>query len=147
MSVCLVVPDNLNFESLTKVWQSTIYHSTISLVSTMVNGILLNFGKRYEGDLRVIFDQLPKLHSGLDVLSNQKILKGVQQVFSYILQYSTFGQRRLKINPHFFYLFSLVFCSNDDLKKQIIVRGLVWLLANNFTGQNVMKVVLITVTT
>ena len=43
----------------------------------MVNGTLLNFGKRYEDDLRVIFDQWPKLYLGLDVLSNQKILKGV----------------------------------------------------------------------
>ena len=49
----------------------------ISLISTMVNGTLLNFGKRYEDDLRVIFDQWPKLHLGLDVLSNQKLLKGV----------------------------------------------------------------------
>ena len=39
----------------------------------MVNGTLLNFGKRYEDDLRVIFDQWQKLHLGLDVLSNQKI--------------------------------------------------------------------------
>ena len=44
--------------------------------STMVNGTLLNFGKRYEDDLRVIFDQWSKLHLGLDALSNQKILKG-----------------------------------------------------------------------
>ena len=36
-----------------------------------------NFGKRYEDDLRIIFDQWPKLHLGLDALSNQKILKGV----------------------------------------------------------------------
>ena len=43
----------------------------------MVNGIVLNFGKGYKDDLRVIFDQWPKLHLGLDVLSNQKILKGV----------------------------------------------------------------------
>ena len=43
----------------------------------MVNGTLLNFGKRYENNLRVIFDQWPKLHLGLDGLSNQKILKGV----------------------------------------------------------------------
>ena len=47
------------------------------LISTMVNGTLLNFGKRYEDDLRVIFDQWQKLHLGLDVLSNQKILKGI----------------------------------------------------------------------
>ena len=49
----------------------------ISLISTMVNGTLLNFGKRYEDDLKVIFDQWPKLNLGLDTLSNQKILKGV----------------------------------------------------------------------
>ena len=49
----------------------------IPLISTMVNGTLLNFGKRYEDDLRVIFDQWPKLQSGLDALSNQKILNGV----------------------------------------------------------------------
>ena len=45
--------------------------------STMVNGTQLNFGKRYEDNLMVIFDQWPKLHLGLDVLSNQKILKGI----------------------------------------------------------------------
>ena len=44
----------------------------ISGFSTMVNGTLLNFGKRYEDDLRVIFDQWQKLHLGLDALSNQK---------------------------------------------------------------------------
>ena len=49
----------------------------VSGISTMVNGTLLNFGKRYEDDSRVIFDQWPKLHLGLDALSNQKILKGV----------------------------------------------------------------------
>ena len=43
----------------------------------MVNGTVLNFGKRYEDDLSVIFDQWPKLHLGLDALSNQKILKGI----------------------------------------------------------------------
>ena len=43
----------------------------------MVNGTLLNFVKRYEDDLRVSFDQWPKLHLGLDALSNLKILKGV----------------------------------------------------------------------
>ena len=48
----------------------------ISLISTMVNGTLLNFGKRYE-DNWVIFDQWSKLHLGLDALSNQKILKGI----------------------------------------------------------------------
>ena len=49
----------------------------ISGISTMVNGTLLNFGKRYEDDLRVIFDQWPKLHLGFDALSNQKILKSI----------------------------------------------------------------------
>ena len=49
----------------------------ISEISTMVNGTLLNFGKRYEDNLRVIFDQWPKLHLGLDALSNQKIFNGV----------------------------------------------------------------------
>ena len=49
----------------------------IPLISTLVKGTLLNFGKRYDDDLRVIFDQWPKLHLGLDALSNQKILNGV----------------------------------------------------------------------
>ena len=48
----------------------------ISGISTMVNGTLLNFGKRYKDDLRV-FDQWPKLHLGLDALSNRKILNGI----------------------------------------------------------------------
>ena len=43
----------------------------------MVNGTLLNFGKRYEDDLRVIDDQWQKLHLCLDALSNQKILEGI----------------------------------------------------------------------
>ena len=46
-------------------------------ISTTVNGTLLNFGKRYEDNLRVIFDQWPKLNLGFDALSNQKILNGV----------------------------------------------------------------------
>ena len=46
-------------------------------ISTIVNDSLLNFGKRYADDLRVIFDQWPKLHLGLDSLSNQKILNGI----------------------------------------------------------------------
>ena len=33
----------------------------LSGISTMVNGTLLNFGKRNEDDLRVIFDQWQKL--------------------------------------------------------------------------------------
>jgi hypothetical protein len=43
----------------------------------MINGTLLNFGTKYDDDLRVIFDQWPKLHLALDALSNQKILNGV----------------------------------------------------------------------
>ena len=43
----------------------------------MVNGTVLNVGKRYKDNLRVLFDQWPKLHLGLDALSNQRILKGV----------------------------------------------------------------------
>ena len=51
----------------------------------MVNDTLLNFGKRYNDILRVIFDQWLKLHLGLDALSNQKILKGIYfRVISYI---------------------------------------------------------------
>ena len=42
----------------------------------MVNGTLLNFGKRYEDGLRVIFDQWLKLHLDLDLLSNKKISSG-----------------------------------------------------------------------
>ena len=49
----------------------------ILLISTIVNGTLLNFGKRYEENLRVIFDQWPKLHLDLDAISNQKILNGI----------------------------------------------------------------------
>ena len=49
----------------------------VSGISTMVNGTLQNFGKRYEVDLRVIFDQWQNLHLNLDMLKNQKILKGI----------------------------------------------------------------------
>ena len=49
----------------------------IPLISTMVNGTLLNFDERYKDDLKVIFDQCPKLHLGLDALSIQKILNGI----------------------------------------------------------------------
>ena len=40
-------------------------------IGTMVNGTLLNFGKRYN-NFRDIFDQWLKLHLGLDALSNPK---------------------------------------------------------------------------
>ena len=49
----------------------------IPLISTIIIGTLLNIGKRYENDLRVILDQWPKLHLGFDALSNQKILNGI----------------------------------------------------------------------
>ena len=41
----------------------------VSGINTMVNGTLLNIGK-IQRQLRVIFDQWPKLHLGLDALSN-----------------------------------------------------------------------------
>ena len=59
----------------------------ISEISTMVHGTLRNFGKRYEDNLRVIFDQWPKLHLGLDALSNQKILNGIY----YLLRSINYG--------------------------------------------------------
>ena len=43
--------------------------SLVKGISTMVNVTVLNFGKIYEDDLRVILDQWPKLHLGLDALS------------------------------------------------------------------------------
>ena len=68
--------------SLAKVQQSAINHSTNEGISTMVNGTLLNFGKKYEDNLRVIFDQWPKLHLRLDALSNQKIFKGIYLIYN-----------------------------------------------------------------
>ena len=61
----------------------------------MVNSTGLNFGKRYEANLRVIFDQWPKLHLGLNALSNQKILKGTIYYVStlYILRTSFWEKR------------------------------------------------------
>ena len=44
-------------------------------ISCYGNGTLLNFGKRYDNNLRVIFDQWLQLHLGLDALSNQKNLE------------------------------------------------------------------------
>ena len=49
----------------------------IMLINTIVNGTLLNFGKIYEDNLRVIFDQWPKLQLSLDALINLKILNGI----------------------------------------------------------------------
>ena len=53
----------------------------------MVNGTLLNFGKRYEDNLGVIFDQWPKLHLGLDSLRNQKILNGIYCTYTTLLAF------------------------------------------------------------
>ena len=53
----------------------------------MVNDTLLNFGKRYNDNLRVIFDQWLKLHLGLDALSDQKILKGISFSDAYLKIY------------------------------------------------------------
>ena len=50
-------------------------------------GSLLNFGKRYIDNLRVIFDQWLKLHLGLDALSDQKILKGISFSDAYLKIY------------------------------------------------------------
>ena len=44
----------------------------ISRISTMVNGALQNFVKRCKDNLKVIFDQWPKLHLSLNTLSNKK---------------------------------------------------------------------------
>ena len=41
------------------------------VVSTMVNGTLLNFVKIYEDKLKVSFDQWLKLHLGLDALTQR----------------------------------------------------------------------------
>ena len=60
--------------------------ATVSTDGTMVNGTLLNFGKIYEDDFRVIFDQWQKFHLGLDALSNQKILKGIYCTWPTIFQ-------------------------------------------------------------
>ena len=56
--------------------QSTIV-LTRELCSTMGNGTLPNFGKRYEDNLKVIFDQWITFLLGLDEISNQKILNGI----------------------------------------------------------------------
>ena len=45
----------------------------ISKIITMVNGTLLNFGKRYKDNLRVIFHQWPKLCLELDVEADIQI--------------------------------------------------------------------------
>ena len=54
----------------------------MTLISIMVNGTVLNFGKRYKDDLRVIFDHWPKLHLGLDELSKEKKSSKVSNIES-----------------------------------------------------------------
>ena len=44
-----------------------------------------NFGKKYEDDLRVVFDQWPKLNLGLHVQLDQKIFNCI---YSVCLHYS-----------------------------------------------------------
>jgi hypothetical protein len=67
-------------------WFSTVPFTIvlISGISTLVNGTLLNFSKRYKDNLSVIFDQWQMLHLGLDALSNQKILKGIYRIQSIV---------------------------------------------------------------
>jgi hypothetical protein len=47
----------------------------IPLFSTIVNSTLLNFGKRYEYDLRVTFDQCQELHLGFGCAKQSKNLE------------------------------------------------------------------------
>ena len=61
----------------------------------MVNGTLLNFGKRYKDELRVICDQWPKLHLGLDAISNQNFLKGC-----IVMSYFVSGFRNWSLLPN-----------------------------------------------
>ena len=74
MKICPLCPREVCHPKFSRVPFTTVL---IIGISTMGNGTLLNFGKRYVDDLRVIFDQWQKLHLGLDALSNQKILKGI----------------------------------------------------------------------
>ena len=59
----------------------------ISLISSMVNVTLVNFGKRYADYLMVIFDQWPKLCIGLDVEAYIQILKGIYLLRMYLKKY------------------------------------------------------------
>ena len=47
----------------------------ITGISTMVNGTVLNSGKRYKDDLMVIFDKWPKLYLGFDAEPKIQTLK------------------------------------------------------------------------
>ena len=46
----------------------------------MANGTVLNFGRRYKDNLRVIFYQWPKLGLGLVVEAEIQILKVIQSI-------------------------------------------------------------------
>ena len=59
--------------------------STNKGISTMVNGTLLNFGKRYEDNLRVIFDQWSKLHSRSNAQPKITILKVTYYLGGYLV--------------------------------------------------------------
>ena len=76
----------------------------------MVNGTLLNFGKRNDNNFRVIFDQWLKLHLSLDALSNQKILKDIYSTY-YVVQLSTTQQNHLTVLLLSMYLCS--YCSSS----------------------------------
>ena len=70
---------------LTSVLKSSLYFLpkfsrvplTIVLISEINTIVALNFGKRYEDNLRVIFDQWSKLHLGLDIRPEIPILNGL----------------------------------------------------------------------
>ena len=47
----------------------------ILLISTMVNGTVLNSGKKYKDDSRAVFDQLPNFYLGFDAEPEISILK------------------------------------------------------------------------
>ena len=74
----------------------------VLLISTTVNSTLLNFGKRYEDELRVIFDCWQKLRLGLDALSNKKILKGIYYISTRMARW-----RKIQINCHQYIINSL----------------------------------------
>ena len=51
-------------------WYLLPKFSRVPLTIILIKESLLNFGKKYDDNLRVIFDQWLKLHLGLDALSN-----------------------------------------------------------------------------
>ena len=89
-------------------------HSTNSLISTTINGILLKFGKRYKDNLRIFIDQWLKLHLGLHVPSNQKILKCIYDIdpfFSVLFYVYYTGEAVGDCKLHeFFISFNMILC-------------------------------------